>query len=140
MKIKKEINSEGSASETKFAYTYAAPTEKERREIAAIRRQYYTGEQREGKMERLRALDKRVKDSATITALCLGIIGCLLFGGGMALTLEFENLLFGIPVSIVGMVPMLLAYPTHNAVLKRSKKKYGPEILKLSEELLTESL
>ena len=134
-----EENKINEAQEEKFAYAYAAPTEKERREIASIRRQYYANEQSDGKMERLRALDKRVKDGANITALCLGIIGCLLFGGGMALILELENLWVGIPVSIVGMIPMLFAYPTYNAVLKRGKKKYGPEILRLSEELLGET-
>ena len=122
----------------KFAYSYTAPTEKERKEIAAIRRQYQPQTDTESKLKRLRALDKRVKDSATIAALCFGIVGCLIFGGGMALTLEAKNLSFGIPVSIIGMIPMVLAYPMYNKVLCRSKKKYGGEIIKLSDELLSE--
>lgn len=125
-------------TEEKFAYSYAAPTEKERKEIASIRRQYQPQTNTEGKLERLRALDKRVKDSATITALCFGIVGCLIFGGGMALTLEVGNLLFGIPVSLIGMIPMILAYPMYHKVLRYSKKKYGEEIIKLSDELLSE--
>lgn len=122
----------------KFSYAYNAPTKKEKREIVSIRRQYQPQQQSNNKLERLRALDKRVKDNASVTALCFGIIGCLIFGGGMALMLEAENLLLGIPVSLVGMIPMVLAYPVYNAVLKKNKAKYGAEILKLSEELLGE--
>ncbi len=121
-----------------FAYSYAAPTEQERKEIAAIRKQYQTLTASQEKLQRLRALDKRVKDSANIVAIVLGVVGCLIFGGGMALVLEWGNLLFGIPMSALGFIPMSLAYPMYHIVLCKNKQKYGEEILRLSEELLGE--
>ena len=122
-----------------FNYTYKAPTEEERKEIAGIRRQYEkTPEKSESKLERLRSLDARVKNSAFIFSLTFGVIGCLVFGTGLALALEWGRLFWGIAVGIIGCLPMLLAYPAYKFLLNRNKKKYGAEILKLSEELLNE--
>ena len=42
----------------------------------------------------------------------------------------------GIAVAAVGALMMAAAYPIYKTVLKRLKKKYAPEILKLSDELL----
>lgn len=121
-----------------FNYTYTAPSETERKEIASIRKRYQLPET-ESKLERLRRLDARVKRSANIVALTVGIFGCLLFGAGMSCTLELtEYFVLGVVLSVVGIVPIVLAYPLYNFVLKRSKKKYGDEILRLSEELLNE--
>ncbi|MBQ9081540.1 MAG: dihydropteridine reductase [Clostridia bacterium] len=121
-----------------FHYTYSAPTQEERREINSIRKQYGTQE-KENKIEILRKLDARVKTPALIISLVLGIGGILLFGLGLAMIMEWELFLFGIIVSVVGAIPVGLAYPVHNYLLKRSKKKYGEEILRLSEELLQET-
>ena len=56
----------------KFRYTYSAPTEDERGEIERIRDAYRTDAGAE-KLARLKKLDKRVKNSAVIAALTLGI-------------------------------------------------------------------
>lgn len=45
-------------------------------------------------------------------------------------------MLVGIPVGIVGMVLVALAYPLYNRVLKKQRAKNAPEILRLSDELL----
>ena len=121
-----------------FNYTYTAPSESERKEIAGIRKRYETPPQ-ESKLERLRRLDARVKRSANTAALTVGVVGCLIFGAGMAFALELQQLILGIILSVIGIVPIALAYPLHNLVLKRNKKKYGEEILKLTEELLNEN-
>ena len=42
----------------------------------------------------------------------------------------------GIPVGLVGMVLVALAYPLYNRVLKKQREKIAPEILRLSDELL----
>ena len=123
-----------------FEYTYSAPTEKERTEIEAIRRQYQeqpaAAADKTDKLARLRMLDAKVKNTATIFALVLGIVGTLIFGLGMSMVLEWGLFLWGVIVAVVGCPPIFAAYPVYNITLKKGKKKYGEEILKLSEELL----
>lgn len=123
----------------KFNFKYTAPTEEERREIDSIRRQYAPQEKKESKMERLRRLDSLVKNTAVIWSLVLGVIGALIFGLGLTMILEWNMLLWGICLMAVGSVPMAIAYPVYKKVLNKGKKKYGNEILTLSEELLNET-
>ena len=122
-------------NQDKFQYTYSAPSERERAEIERIRAEYRPDERAE-KYARLRRLNARVRRAATGTASALGIAGCLLFGGGMSLTLVGGNWVGGIILSACGILPMVLAIPVYNLVLRRCKEKYGPEILRLSDELL----
>lgn len=119
----------------KFEYTYAAPTERERREIESIRKAYLPDEAGE-KLRRLRKLNARVRNTAMCVSLTLGVAGVLLFGAGMSLTLSFGSYAAGIALAALGIVPIALAYPVFNRLLRRGKKKYGAEILRLSEELL----
>ena len=121
-----------------FNYTYTAPTEEERKEIAQIRRQYVAEEKTESNMEKLRRLDAFVKNSATCIALILGVVGCLIFGSGMTMVLEWGMAVWGVLLGVVGAIPMAIAYPIYRFVLNRNKKKYGAEIIRLSEALLNE--
>ena len=121
----------------KFEYSYSAPTEEERREIASIRRQYEDrSTTTEGKLERLRHLDALVNGTANAVSLAVGVIGLLIFGLGMAMILEWNLTLWGVLLGIVGALPMGVAFPLYRRVLVHGKKKYGAEILQLSEELL----
>lgn len=120
----------------KFQYRYEAPTEEERREILSIRSNYLAEEKNVGKLERLRLLDRKVRSSATAASIGLGVVGCLIFGLGMALTLEWELFAAGIATSAAGCIPIAAAYSVYRLVLEKNKKKYGAEILKLSDELL----
>lgn len=122
----------------RFRYSYSAPDEREREEIERICAAYRTDERAE-KFSRLRRLNARVRHAATGTACALGIAGCLLFGGGMSMTLVGGNWVGGIILSACGILPMLAAIPVYNRVLCRLRRKYGPEILRLSEELLNKS-
>ena len=124
---------------TQFNFRYTAPTEEERKEIDSIRRQYSPQEQTETKLERLRRLDSLVKNTAIIWSLVLGVFGCLIFGIGLTMVLEWSILLWGIVLMVIGSVPMALAYPVYKSVLNKGKAKYGDEILRLSEELLNEN-
>ena len=121
-----------------FNYNYVAPTDEERKEIDSIRKQYLPQEKVESKLERLRRLDKFVRNSAVIVSLVLGVVGCLCFGLGLTLVLEWEQSLLGVIFAAIGCVPMGFAYPVYKFVLKRNKQKYGAEILRLSEEILKE--
>ena len=84
----------------------------------------------------LRRLHNSIVNTARLVALILGIAGTLIFGGGMALVMEFSQLAFGIVVAVIGIIPMALAYPVYKLIFKSKKKKYGDEILRLSNELL----
>lgn len=120
-----------------FEYTYSAPTEREKKMIENIRRQYSDEvTTSEDKIARVKYLDAKVKNAALIWALTLGIVGILIFGTGMTLVLEWHQWLWGVFVGAVGCVPMLLAYPVYQGLVKRGKKKYGEEILRLTEEIL----
>lgn len=121
-----------------FNFKYTAPTEEERKEIDSIRRQYAPVEKTETKIERLRRLDSIVKNTSTIWSLVLGVVGCLIFGLGLSMILEWNIWLWGVILCVLGSVPMIIAYPVYKYVLKKYKKEYGDEILKLSEELLNE--
>lgn len=122
----------------KFEYTYSAPTERERKEIMSIRRQYEDKPTTDGKLERLRRLDAIVKNRCMIISLTIGVIGCLIFGLGLACVLEFNRLALGIICGAVGAIVMIFAYPLHRFIYKKDKAKYGEEIIKLSQELLGE--
>ncbi len=119
-----------------FHYEYSAPTEAERKEIASIRRKYEP--KTESKMEKLRALDKRVKNAASAVGLTVGILGCLVFGLGLTCILEWGKPWIGIPVALVGGVAMSLAYFLHGKTYKKMKKKYAEQIIQLSNDLLNE--
>lgn len=121
----------------KFEYTYVAPTEQEKREILSIKQNYeYRAPKSATKLDRLRKLDAKVTNLAMACSISLGVIGLLVFGTGMTMVLEWHLNIYGIIVGLIGVVPIALAYPTHKTLIKIGKKKYGAEILALSNELL----
>lgn len=120
-----------------FHYTYSAPSERERKEIESIRAQYTKKTcEPETKLEKLRRLNRQVTSTATIVALILGVVGVLIFGGGMSLVLVKGIWIWGVLLGAVGAVVFGIAYPVYKWIFNRNKKKYGAEILQLSEELL----
>lgn len=123
-------------NDEKFTYDYTAPTKDERREIEDIKRRYGGGTKRQGKMERLRYLDSKVKTMPTVLGLSLGIVGTLLFGLGLTMVLEWGVMVGGIALMAVACLPIAAAYPVYGVVYARNKSKYGDEILRLSDELL----
>ena len=44
----------------------------------------------------------------------------------------------GIVIGVIGMVGVALAYPLYQYLVKKEKERLGPEILKLTEELMDE--
>jgi hypothetical protein len=65
--------------ETSFKYTYSA---KEQDEIKRIRQKYQVRE--EDGMSKLRKMDAKVSQKATVVSLILGIVGALVMGSGMS--------------------------------------------------------
>ncbi len=125
-------------NDNKFNYKYVALNEEEKKEIESIRNQYVEKEKCETKIERLRRLNNLVKNVSTTWGLCLGIIGCLIFGLGLTMILEWNVVVLGVIVCLPAVALMVAAYPVYLKILKKNKEKYGEEIIKLSEELLNE--
>ena len=121
-----------------FEYTYSA---QQQQEVAEIRKKYLPKE--EDKMEQLRKLHTIPTQKAQAASLAVGIIGTLILGTGMSLCMTDLSgflggtaMFIGIPVGLVGMVLVALAYPVYNRVLKKQRQIIAPEILRLSDELL----
>lgn len=122
----------------KFEFTYTAPTERERKEVESLRKEYLPAEESTDKLMRLRKLDERVKTPPQILALSLGIVGTLIFGLGLTMILEWSMILWGTLLAAMGLIPLVLAYPAHKKLLKKLRDKHRAEILQLSEEILNE--
>ena len=132
---------ENKNTEAVFSYTYSA-TEQE--EIRKIREKYQP--KKEDDMSRLRKLDARVTQKATVNSLVTGIIGALIMGTGMSLVMTDigmvlglqgnSSMVIGIVVGVIGMILAGAAYPIYSKVLKKEREKAAPEILRLTEELI----
>ena len=122
-----------------FTYTYSA---QQQEEIKNIRKKYLAPE--EDKMAQLRKLHHSATQKAQVWALVLGVVGALIMGIGMSLVMTdigavvgLNNALIpGILIGVIGMIPVALAYPTYNRVLKKERQRIAPEILRLSDELM----
>ncbi|MBQ7923791.1 MAG: hypothetical protein IJ329_00635 [Clostridia bacterium] len=126
-------------NDNQFHYNYTAPTQSERKEIEALQKKYLPKEKREtNRLEKLRALDKKVHDFPTALGIIFGVVGTLIFGLGLTMILEWELLVLGSFVSVIGLVPLALAHPIYKKALQKRKEKYSEEILSISKELLDE--
>ena len=122
-----------------FNFNYQAPTNEERKEIENIRKNYIKKESTPpSKLNQLRNLDKKVKNIPAMLALICGILGTLIFGTGLALILEWDLVFWGVIISVLGVIPAILAYIVYQKSYEHLKNKYSAEILKLSDELLNE--
>lgn len=107
-----------------------------------IRTQYMEKEASE--LDALRELDAKVKRPANVFAYIFGSISAIIMGAGMSLvmtdigsTIGMESTMVpGIIIGIVGMLMALVNYPMYKGILGSRKKKYGAEILKLSDKIM----
>lgn len=122
-----------------FTYTYSA---QQQEEVQNIRKKYLPPE--EDKMERLRKLHHSATQKAQVWALVLGFVGALIMGTGMSLVMTDIGavvglngaLIPGIVIGVIGMIPVVLAYPTYHRILQKERQRIAPEILRLSDELM----
>ncbi len=114
-----------------FEYSYSA---KEQAEVKRIREKYIP--RKEDKMEQLRRLDKSVTNKATVLSLALGIVGSLVMGGGMCLCMVWNRFFIGVPIGLVGIALIALAYPIYSLILNKEREKIAPLIIQLSDDLL----
>ena len=124
--------------QNKFEMTYSA---QQQEEIRSIRQKYVPKE--ESKMDRLRALDARVTQKATMVSIIVGVIGAMLLGCGMSLimsdfgaALGTAALPAGIALGVIGLALAALAYPIYNRTLKKEREKIAPQIIQLTDELM----
>ena len=119
-------------NENTFSYTYSA---QENQEVLNIRKKYLPRE--ESKLEELRRLDYEVSNAGLPQALAVGIVGCLIFGLGMCITMEvlFGGMVLGALIGLCGMAAMIAAYPVYRSCFRKAKTKHQPRILELIAEL-----
>lgn len=104
--------------------------------VEQIRTKYT--EKKHTDLERLKELDKKAERPAKIFSITFGIIATLIFGMGLCIALgAIEGSMgLGAILGTVGIGLCVLNFSLYNVVLNCGKKKYAPEILRLSEELL----
>ena len=126
-------------NENTFSYTYSA---KENQQVLNIRDQYIPHKKNE--VEMLKELDAKVKRPANVFAYTYGSVSAIVMGAGMSLVMTdigamiglVSTMVPGIAIGVVGMAMALSTYPIHKRMLANRKKKYAPEIIKLSEKIM----
>ena len=107
-----------------------------------IRTQYM--EKTPSELDALRDLDSKVKRPANVFAYIFGSLSAIVMGAGMSLvmtdigsTIGMDSTMIpGIVIGVVGMIMALVNYPIYKGILNSRKKKYGAEILKLSDKIM----
>lgn len=95
-------------------------------------------EKTSSEVDKLRALDNKVKVPASIFAYTFGIIGALVLGTGMCLAMKVigDLMALGIVVGVLGIAMVSVNYPIYKTILKSRKARYGKEIIALSEQII----
>ena len=109
-----------------------------------IRAQYM--EKTPSELDALRELDAKVKRPANIFAYAFGSVSAIIMGAGMSLVMTdigaaigiTDALVPGIVIGVLGLGMALLTYPIYKGILNSRKKKYGDEILALSDRIMNE--
>lgn len=122
-----------------FFYTYSA---QEQQEVLDIRKKYLPHE--ESLMEKLKALDSQTSRPAKLFAYLYGTVSAIIMGAGMSLVMTDIGMILGltsamvpgIAIGIIGLGMALTTYPIYKKILEGRKKKFAPEILKISEQLM----
>lgn len=110
--------------------------------VQKIRTQYT--EKQHTELDELKALDAKVKKPANVFAYTYGSVSAIIMGTGMSLVMTeigeviglASAMVPGIVIGVVGMSMALSTYPIYKKMLNDRKKKYAPEILKLSEKIM----
>lgn len=95
------------------------------------------------KLDDLRVLDKKVKLFPSVFAYIFGSIATLILGIGMCLSMKVIGVSLMFPIDVVGamigcvgIILCIVNYYIYKAMLKSRKRKYGSQILTISNELL----
>ena len=110
--------------------------------VQKIRTQYT--EKQHTELDALKELDVKVKRPANVFAYTYGSVSAIVMGTGMSLVMTeigaviglANAMIPGIVIGVVGMGMALSTYPIYKRMLNARKKKYAPEILKLSDKIM----
>ena len=96
-------------------------------------REEYTPKKKTG-LDEAKRLDKKAKLPVYIFTYSFGVIGTILLGIGMCLTMEviwsgIASLILGIIVGILGIVMISINYPLYTKYLSLRKEKYASQII-----------
>lgn len=111
--------------------------------VQKIRTQYT--EKEHTQLDALKELDAKVKRPAIIFAYIFGIISAIVMGSGMSLVMTdigsfigIENVMvIGIIIGIIGILMAIINYPIFKSILVSRRKKYAEQIMKLSDEIIS---
>lgn len=122
--------------ENSFYYKYSS---EENKEIEEIRKKYLPVV--ESKVDELKRLDAQVQNSGVAAALCIGVVGSLIFGTGMCFSMQvlgtgILTMILGMILGIAGALVMAMAYPVYRKKQQKMKEILAPKILELSNEIL----
>lgn len=93
------------------------------------------------KVVALKKLDARAKLPATVFTYTFGIIGALVTGVGMCLSMDVIGngttamFILGVIIGIIGLLGMGINYPIYKKMLNKGKQKYAFEIMELAKEI-----
>lgn len=113
--------------------------------IEKIRDSYITREHT--KLDDLKELDKKVKLFPSVFAYISGSLAALILGAGMCFAMQVigtplmspaMSMTVGVIVGCVGIILCIANYCAYKAILKARKKKYGSQIVAISNELLNQ--
>ena len=110
--------------------------------VRKIRTQYT--EKQHTELDALKALDAKVKRPANVFGYTYGSVGAIIMGAGMSLVMTdigaviglTNAMVPGIVIGVAGLAMALTTYPIYKKILNGRKKKYAPEILRLTDELM----
>lgn len=119
-----------------FTYSYQSLSIDEQKDVRNIRNRYLKKDKIEEKKIKLQKLDKRVKHLPIVILSISIVIGTLIFGTGLAYILTFEKLEIGVPISIIGIIVIILSFFIKKIVQRKLKYKYKDEIIALANEIL----
>ena len=82
------------------------------------------------------AIEDSVRKRAGAKALSIGIIGCLLLGIGMSLTMVTSDFfVLGIFIGVIGLIVVCANYPLYQRDLAKQREAVKPRIMELASKL-----
>lgn len=126
------------SKDDQFVFSYSA---KQQDEIKYIRDKYLKKE--DGGISKIREIDRSVERKATLTAIVLGIIGILTFGGGLSMVMTTHGKIYFILGSIIGFAGIGIAFSAYllfPKILTKLRQRYAPLIIQMCDKALENRL
>lgn len=112
--------------------------------VQKIRTEYT--EKQHTELDKLRELDRKVRTPANVFAYIFGSASALIMGAGMSLVMTdigdavgaANPMVPGLIIGIAGLAMTIANYSIYRCILSGRRKKYAPEILRLSDAIMKE--